>query len=376
MPVGLLVMKWDDRVGTKIEAKYPEEINVMDSTLMQIYSTHEYSSEAGIISIMVGSLNIMSYYSGPDKRYYVVLLLSLDDDPDAYEAGLSDISRVILQNTENKEFVPMIPSLFQRISIFPSLNREQQLAVTYQDEIKRMIIERLREEGVVSKSELMIWLRDQYKHGFVDLDALMVDLIRKDIIKEASVKGMPSELLFFLNDILMTRRPPINLLKNPVEKGLPEKFVNEYEISIKNFFQDYKPSKEDNLELIKLVMDPQVYECLKLLRTMFPTKNELEKLKKKGVYDLDEALKALWENQMIVVFQKSKGIEYYALVSDFEISTFFPKYILNTIIKEYDVKSKADRVLIEFLNVLEEAYYSYKEMKKQQKKEKKALAEE
>ena len=26
MPVGLVVMKWDERVGTEILAKYPEEI--------------------------------------------------------------------------------------------------------------------------------------------------------------------------------------------------------------------------------------------------------------------------------------------------------------------------------------------------------------
>ena len=29
-----------------------------------------------------------------------------------------------------------------------------------------MIINRLREEGVVSKSELMVWLKDRYKQGF------------------------------------------------------------------------------------------------------------------------------------------------------------------------------------------------------------------
>jgi len=28
MPVGLVVMRWDERVGTEILAKYPEEITV------------------------------------------------------------------------------------------------------------------------------------------------------------------------------------------------------------------------------------------------------------------------------------------------------------------------------------------------------------
>ncbi|MDX1797143.1 MAG: hypothetical protein R3255_00700, partial [Candidatus Lokiarchaeia archaeon] len=64
MPIGLVVMRWDDRVGTEILAKYPEEINVTDKTLMQVYSTHEYSGESGMISLMIGSLNIASYYTG------------------------------------------------------------------------------------------------------------------------------------------------------------------------------------------------------------------------------------------------------------------------------------------------------------------------
>ena len=42
---------------------------------------------------------------------------------------------------------------------------------------------------------------------------------------------------------------------------------------------------------------------------------------------------------------------------------------MDTIIKEYEVKSKADKVLVEYLNVLEDAYFSNKETKKTQKKE-------
>ena len=168
MPVGLVVMRWDERVGTEILAKYPEEVNVTDKTLMQVYSTHEYSGESGMISLMIGSLNIASYYTGPDKGFYILLLLSLDDDPDSYEGGLIDISRIILQNMGDDAYVSMIPTLFRRLSVYPTLNNEQRLAITYQDEIKRMILNRLRDEGVVSKSELMVWLKDQYKQGFVD----------------------------------------------------------------------------------------------------------------------------------------------------------------------------------------------------------------
>jgi len=364
MPVGLVLMKWDERVGTEILAKYPEEITVTDKTLMQVYSTHEYSGESGMISLMVGSLNIASYYTGPEKGYYILLLLNLDDDPDAYEGGLADTSRIILQNLEDEAYLQLIPSLFRRLSVYPTLNAEQRLAMTYQDEIKRMIINRLREEGVVSKSELMVWLKDRYKQGFVDLEGVLIELIKREIIKEASVKGMPSELIFLTNDIIMMRIPPVQLLKDPADRGLPSQLVEDYRTETKKFFQNYRPSENDNLTIIDVLINPQVYETLRLLRTAIVTRNDLEKLKKKGVDDVDEVLKMLWESQMIQVFQDERNNEYYALLSDFYVELIFPKYLINIIKEEYEKKSKADQVLIEYLNVLENTYVNLKEAAK------------
>jgi hypothetical protein len=360
MPVGFVVMKWDERVGTEILAKHPEELVITDKTLMQVYSTHEYSGESGMISLMVGSLNIASYYTGPDKGYYILLLLNIDDDPDVFEGGLIDASRTILQNLEDDAYRLLVPSLFRRVSVYPTLNEEQQLAMTYQDEVKRLIINRLRDEGVVSKSELMIWLKDKYKQGFVDLEGIIIELIKRDIVKEASVKGMPSELIFLINDIVTMRVPPIQLYKAPSDRGLPTKLSEDYTTEIKKFFHNYRPNDEDNLRLLEILINPQSYEVLRLLRTAIVTKNDLEKLKKKGVEDIDEILKILWENQMIQVFRDDRNNEYYALLSDFHISLVFPKYLLNIIKTEYDKKSKADQVLIEYLNVLESTYLDLK----------------
>ena len=37
MPVGLLLMKWSNRLGAQVLLKYPEEVKITDETLMQIY---------------------------------------------------------------------------------------------------------------------------------------------------------------------------------------------------------------------------------------------------------------------------------------------------------------------------------------------------
>ena len=367
MPVGLVIMKWDERVGTQILARYPEEVVIGDKTLMQVYSTHEYTGEPGMVSLMVGSLNVASYYTGVDTGYYIILLLSLEDDPDLYEGGLADVSRQILANIEDESFFNLIPSIFQRLSVYPKLVDEQRLAIVYQDEVKRLIINRLREEGVISKSELMVWIKDRYKQGFIDLDAIIISLIKSDLIKEASVKGMPSELIFLIHDLLITRVPPIALLANPADKGLPSNLANDYTIESRKFFQEYRPNEDDNLALIEILIDPQAYESLKLLRQAIVTRNDLEKLKKKGVDDVDNVLKKLWSSRMIQVFQDERGNEYYALLSDFYIEKFFPQYLLNIIRREYATKSKSNQVLLEYLNVLNDAFQVKKKTKAKEK---------
>ncbi|MFX0007844.1 MAG: hypothetical protein ACFFAV_14140, partial [Candidatus Hermodarchaeota archaeon] len=132
----------------------------------------------------------------------------------------------------------------------------------------------------------------------------------------------------------------------------------------KEFFQNYRPTEEDNVKIVENIVNPQVYETLKLLRTAIVTRQDLEKLRKKGVEDVYSVLKLLWDNQMIKVFHDEKNIEYYVLLSDFYIDYIFPKYLLKAVKIEYEQKSKNKRVLIEYLKNLEEAYLKLKDMEK------------
>ncbi|KKM80520.1 hypothetical protein LCGC14_1339030, partial [marine sediment metagenome] len=364
-PLGLMVMKWDEKIGTEVIVKYPEEITVSAKTLMQIYSTHEYSAEKGVTTLTAESLNILSYYTGPEEGFYLLLFLNLDDDPDVYEGGMPDILRIVLENLEDDSYLEMIPLLFQRLSVYPTLSDEIIFTLHYQNVIKRTILSILRDEGVITKSELMIWLKDKDMGGFFDLDAILTDLIKMDIIKVSSIKGMPSELIFLTNDIFTLRVPPVKLLEDPVGRGLPTQYIKDYPDIIKKFFKNYHPTEEDNIKIIETLINPQVYEMFRLLRIMIATKQDLEKLKKKGVDDISGILKVLWDNKMITVFHDEKGTEYYALVTDFYIDYIFPKYLLKNVKFAYEQKSKINKVLVAYLNILEESYIN---LKKSQKK--------
>jgi len=356
-PKGFLLMKWDERIGTELLVKHPKTLNISDKTLMQVYSTHEYSAERGLITLTVGSMNILSYYTGPESGYYVILLLDLEDDPDEYEGAMVNVAYTILQNIEDDSYLEMIPLLFQRLTVFPHLNDEQNLGFYYLDELRRMIIKFLQQYGVISKSELLIWLKEQYTEDFFDIEAILNEFIKRDIIKVISVKGMPSELIFLTKDVFMLRVPPINVLENLSSYGLPAQFRKIYRTEVQDYFRKYIPSEEDNLRVIDILIDPDVYEVLHLLRTTIGTMNSFEKLKRKGVGDIYSVLKKLWDAQMIRVFKDENKTEYFVLTSDFYIDLIFPKYLLNAIKLSYEQKSKSNKVLMEFLRVLEDTYY-------------------
>ncbi len=356
----MLVMRWNERVGAELVAKYPDEVQITDKTLMQVYSTHEYTGEAGMVSVMIGALNVASYYTGPEKGYYIMLLLNVDEDPDLYEEGLADISRIILHNLEGDGFKRLVPSLFQRVAIYPSLNAEQKLAMIYYDEAKRMILIRLRDEGAVTKSELQVWLKDQYRGGFVDIDSTLNSLVKEELVKVVSVKGMPSELVFLIADILVARAPVPALVKEPSQRGLPATLAEAYIAEAKNFFTAYQPTEEDGTQLLNVLLDGPAYEMLKLMREAFTTRDDLEKLKKKGVDNVDAVLKLLWDARMLAVLRDPQGNEYYCLKADVVVEKFLPKYQIDVVRHNYNTKSKANVVLLEHLNVLEAAYVGQK----------------
>ena len=227
-----------------------------------------------------------------------------------------------------------------------------------------MIINMLRDFGVITKSELVIWVKDRELEGIIDLEAILADLIKDDLIKVASVKGIPSELIFLTRDIFMLRVPPNKLFKDPESYGLPAQFMKSYQDEVQKFFKGYYPTDEDTFRLLDNLIDSEVYETLQLLRTAIVTMQDFEKLKNRGVSDIYNVLKKLWDTNMIKVFKDENGVEYYTLLTDFFVDLIFPKYILNVIKVVNDQKSKPDKVLTQYLDILEETYFNLKSEEK------------
>jgi DNA-binding transcriptional ArsR family regulator len=359
MPSGLLVMHWNERVGVEVVAQYPPEVSINEKVLMQLYSQHEFTGEPGLVSLISGSMNLASFYTGKDTAVYVIVILAADEDGDSYEEGLGEMSRQILQNMDSGALRSILPSLFQRLSVYPTLNDEQRMSMLFQSDVKRMILKRLREELMIIKSEIAIWMRDEYRDGFIDLENTLSGLLKLGLIKSATAKGLTSDIIFLVEDLIMLRRPPVDLVKDPVGHHLPDSLKQDYITEVRTFFTSYVPSEGDSLSIIeKIILHPQAYEVLKLLREAIVTKNDIEKLRKKGVEDVDEVLRLFWETKMIYVLQDDKGTEYFCLLSDFYIDKIFPRYAIDGVRDQFRTKSQNTNVLLKSLDLLKEEFNS------------------
>ena len=116
MPDGLIFMKYDERSGIEIRAKYPEkEFKVTDSTLMHILNLHEFSEQSGTASLTLENINFVTYYSGSETDYFFILMLNMLEDPEDYEENLEEISQIILKNLKNNYYLELLPNLFKKI---------------------------------------------------------------------------------------------------------------------------------------------------------------------------------------------------------------------------------------------------------------------
>ena len=369
MPRGMIVFAWDARVGTEIKARYPDDLDITSDILMRIYSTHSFEESGGFLSMIIGSLNVASYFTGPETNYYVSLILTMDEDPDSYEDALTDAAREIMANIPNDRYLDLVPSIFSRISLYPTFEEEQKLAVAYSDLTKRIILDRLVEDGSATKTDLLTWLKEKTGMEFLDLDAILNSLVKLGLVKISSVKGLPSESVFLTSDVFITRAPPIAIIKKAQAEEMKNPMAKDYLASVKSYFKNYAPNPDDEKIISALMADTDTYKILNLLRLSVVNKKGLEKISKQ-VKDMDAALKKIWSAGLIQVLKDKKGEEFYYLKTDIRIEKFYPEYLVNGIRKAYEQKTFANTVLIEHLKHLRDTFIDLKGLEKLKKKSK------
>ncbi len=123
MPVGILVIRWDNEIGPINEGFYPETLKITNNLLTQVYSSHRYQSlKPGFASISLKNNKIVSFFSGVGdmhisvENYVVALLLRRDEKPHLYREILKKIAAEILDKIPDGKFLEILPNLYKELA--------------------------------------------------------------------------------------------------------------------------------------------------------------------------------------------------------------------------------------------------------------------
>jgi hypothetical protein len=108
MPVGILVIRWDNEIGPINEGFYPDTLKITNNLLTQVYSSHRYK--------------VVSFFSGVGQdfisveNYVVALLLRRDEKPGKYREILKTIAAEILEKIPDGAFKKVLPGLYDQLA--------------------------------------------------------------------------------------------------------------------------------------------------------------------------------------------------------------------------------------------------------------------
>lgn len=123
MPVGILVIRWDNEIGPINEGFYPGTLKITNNLLTQVYSSHRYQSlKPGFASIALKNNKVVSFFSGVGQdfisveNYVVALLLRRDEKPGKYREILKTIAAEILEKIPDGKFKEVLPGLYEQLA--------------------------------------------------------------------------------------------------------------------------------------------------------------------------------------------------------------------------------------------------------------------
>lgn len=108
MPIGILLIRWDDKLGTTLVAKYPDKFKFPSKILMNIYSQHRaQSTEPSFVTLTLTDIKVSSFFSGMDENfigasnYIIALILRRDENPLIFRDVLKKAAAKILKNVKD-----------------------------------------------------------------------------------------------------------------------------------------------------------------------------------------------------------------------------------------------------------------------------------
>jgi len=123
LPVGILIIRWDNEIGPINEGFYPSNLKITNNLLTQVYSSHRYQSlKPGFASISLKNNKVVSFFSGIGEdyisveNYVIALLLRRDEKPHMYREILKKIAAELLDKITDGSYAEVLPELYKELA--------------------------------------------------------------------------------------------------------------------------------------------------------------------------------------------------------------------------------------------------------------------
>lgn len=355
MPLGIILVRWDDRIGTVVEAKYPPDVKATPDLAMKIYGAHVLGERGpGFLMMKVENLNIASYYSGLELNYFLALIMAPDEDASIFEEGLTEVAGKIFARVVKKEGKKALKEHYPQLVRFPTLTLEQRIALIFSDPSRALILDYLTKEGNTTKADLEDLLKDVLKLKVMNIDAVLSALIKMGMVTTEWVEGLPTECVFLTRDAILIRVPPKNIIEKVRNGSIIEPLASRYIDEVTKYFENYKPSQRDIKQISQILTVPDFYDVLDSLRNSQILRVQLPMVLNRNNNDIEKVVRKMIKQKFIASLKDEDGREWLFLKTDPKIITFYPEYCVKIAAEKYNNQEVPPRQAMRHLLILKE----------------------
>lgn len=372
MPEGLAVLKWDDELGPVVTSKTPKGLKVgLDpTTSMRVYGIAtlgetEEAQKPGFTSLSFPEFRLAVYYGGLNMHLrglpsMVFLVLSPDEDPDAYKDALPEIATQIFLNAEGDVYAKQIPKMFKQISRYTQMTPEQRQASVVNDPVRRAILQTLMKNGTIQATNLEQLVFEEVGKK-IDIDMVLRPLVKMGVLATGWVEGLSSEVIYLTRAVFIIRSIPRDTVKSVQSTKFPKDVSDEYLRIARRYHRDYVARLRRDLnetlwfeaeELSKYILDFEAYDIISALREGPLVRELLEERMELSNVQVTRQLKSLESANIIMRITDDGGTEHILLKCDPEVLTVYPEWLIERTVDLYNDEDIPSRQAIHYLETL------------------------
>ncbi|MDD1777625.1 MAG: hypothetical protein LUQ65_05595 [Candidatus Helarchaeota archaeon] len=367
MPYGVIMVRWDDKLGVVLEGMYPKTLKMNEDHILRIFTTHAMGSgEASFLTMSIENLFIASYYTGlPEEgksQFYVALFLDEKENGDSFEEPLLEITPLLIAHVKDKNFDNFLKKQFEDIQKLTTMTEEQRIAMIFRDPRRGLVLQKLG-LGAIARDELRKWLSDQLGEEILDLEAILSPFFKTHMVEEFAVdnlQGQKVKCVFLIKDAFSIRSPVEKFYKMAKDgggvKAEMKPVLEIYKQNVDAFFKEYKFQDADSKTIAEIAADPSQYNLLTILRDNFIERNQLPNIFQRDLDEITPYINDLIRFNVIDEIKDKRGNVWIFLKTDIVFPTFFPEYIVDSIRRRWQESNIAQKIAVKHLELLKSVY--------------------